>query len=331
LCLLLPQTFSGCKKSDAGGSSPRQVVVYCTVDQDVAERLFAEFQKRTGIKVLARFDMETSKVVSMVEKLRSEAAQPVADVYWSGEPFHTARMASEGLLERYESAETQSWPKEYADPQGRWYGYALRARVLVYNTQRVKEAEAPARLEDLLDAKWRGRVVMSSPEFGSTSGHMASLFAFYGPARAKALLEGFRANQLRLVASNSMAVRKVANGEADLCITDTDDACSGRRNGWPVAMKNLKHAGAGPLLIPCTVALVKGGPHAAEARELMAYLLSAEVEKALAESDLHTLPIRPELAAEFPAYRIDGSLPVSYDAVAEALPEAIRTANRILK
>jgi len=75
-----------------------QVVLYCSVDQEVAEPIIAQFEKQSGIKVLAKYDTEASKTVGLAQRIRAEAAAPAADVFWSGEIFHTIRLAREGLL-----------------------------------------------------------------------------------------------------------------------------------------------------------------------------------------------------------------------------------------
>ena len=74
--------------------------MYCSVDQEIAEPIIAEFEKQSGIKVLARFDTEASKTTGLVQKIKAEAASPVADVFWSSEIFHTIRLADAGLPHR---------------------------------------------------------------------------------------------------------------------------------------------------------------------------------------------------------------------------------------
>ena len=97
---------------------------------------------------------------------------------------------------------------------------------------------------------------MAAPEFGTTGGDVASWFAHYDSARATEILEGLKANDIRLVAGNSTAVRMVATGQADVCFTDTDDVYAAQRNGWPIAMNPLDQGGAGALVIPNTAALL---------------------------------------------------------------------------
>jgi iron(III) transport system substrate-binding protein len=307
------------------------VVLYCSVDQGIAEPIVADFQRQTGINVLARYDTEASKTVSLVQRLRAEARAPAADVFWSSEVFHTIRLAREGLLAPYHGSETEDWPAPFHDANGLWHGFALRARVIGYNTDRVSAEEAPKSLEDALDPKWKGRLVMASPAFGTTGGDVASWFAHYGPERAQGILRRLKANEVRVVAGNSTAVRMVATGQADICFTDTDDVYAGQRNNWPVALSFLDQGGDGVLVIPNTAALVKGGPHPEAAARLMSFLLGETVERMLAESDSHNSPVHASVAAEYGAYAIARPLTVDYEHVARYLPEAIKTAGEILR
>ncbi len=338
------------------------------MDQEVAEPIIARFEKQSGIKVLARYDTEASKTVGLVQRLRAEAAAPAADVFWSGEIFHTIRLAREGLLEAYRGEGvpplrvagilpavrgqdalvtkeqgpgspnairsrlgTRDALATFSDPNGCWYGFALRGRVIGYNTNRVPPAEAPKSLEAVLDPKWKGRLVMASPAFGTTGGDVASWFAHYGADRARQILRRLKDNGVRLVSGNSMAVRMVATGQADICFTDTDDIYAGQRNGWPVAMSFLDQGGDGVLTIPNTAALIKGGPHPENAELLMQFLLSEELEEMLVQSDSHNSPVHKEIARKYPQYAIPKPLGVDYARVADFLPEAIKTAREILE
>jgi iron(III) transport system substrate-binding protein len=305
-----------------------QVVLYCSVDQAIAEPIIAAFEQTSGIQVLTRFDTEASKTVGLVQRLRAEQQSPVADVFWSSEIFYTIRLAREGLFAPYRDEDTQNWPTYLKDPNGLWYGFALRGRVIGYHTERV--TEPPRSLEDVLDSQWQGRMVMAAPEFGTTGGDVASWFVHYGRGQAHTILQGLKTNHIRLVSGNSAAVRMVATGQADICFTDTDDVYAAQRNQWPVAMVPLDQAGDGSLAIPNTAARINQGPHPQAARALMAFLLSETVERHLAASDSHNSPIHSALQDEFKAYRLEKPLKISYERIADQLTAAIGTAREIL-
>lgn len=326
LCLLI---LASCKRFP--GPDQRQVVLYCSVDQTVAEPIIAEFEKLTGINVLARFDTEASKTVGLVQRIRAEAASPVADVFWSSEIFHTIRLARQSLLACYNSDQSKHWPVRFVDADARWYGFSLRVRAIGYNTVRVSSSDAPRSLEDLLESKWKGRVVMAAPEFGTTGGDVASWFAHYGREQARKILQLLKNNKIRLVDGNSTAVRMVATGRADICLTDTDDVYVAQRNGWPVAMNYLDQGGDGALAIPNTAAIIKGGPNPEEAGELMDFLLSERLEEMLARSDSRNFPIRRSLAEQLGLPPMPKFLDVEYEKIADQLPTAIQTAREILR
>lgn len=328
-CAAALAVLAGC--GDAKDDGAGEVVVYCSVDQDFARGILADFEKQTHVRVRARYDEEARKTTGLVQRLRAEKAAPLADVFWSSEIFQTIRLADEGILAACDADAAKGRPAQFADPNGRWHAFALRMRVIAYDTRRVKPDEAPKTLEDLLDAKWKGRLVMARPEFGTTRGDVASWFAHYGPDRAREILRGLKANGARFVQGNSTAVRTVARGEADLCFTDTDDVYVAQRNGWPIAMNPLDQGGKGALAIPNTAALVRGRPHEANARKLLAYLLSEKVELDLARSESHNMPVRPALAGQFGTYALGEPLKVDYRRVAEQMPAAMAAVKEIFR
>ena len=300
-------------------------------DQVEKDRRFLEKPEEVEVPAEQQPPVEAAKTVGLVNRIRAEAGGAGADVFWSSEIFYTIQLANEGLLAPYDSAATETWPEAFTDPERRWRGLAVRARVICYNTEHVKPGEAPKQLEDLLDPKWKGRIVMAEPSFGTTGGDVASWFVHYGEKRAREILAGLKANDIRLVAGNSTAVRAVSRGEAHVCFTDTDDVYAGQRNGWPVAMNYLDQGGNGVLAIPNTVMLLKGAAHPTEAGALIDFILGGRVETLLAESDSHNTPVAPAVAERFPQYRIPRPLKIDYAEVTEKLNESIRIAREILR
>ncbi len=324
---------AGCLFSCRKDSSAEEVVLYCSVDQAVAETIIARFEKQTGIKVKTRFDTEASKTVGLVQKIRAEKDHPVADVFWSSEIFYTIRLSREGLLEPFESEVVAEWPETFKDPGNHWYAFGLRGRVIAYNTTRVSESDAPGSLEDVLKEEWKNRVVMARPQFGTTGGDVASWFTLYGDEKAQQILKGLKENGIRIVDGNSTAVRMVATGQADVCFTDTDDVYAGKRNGWPIAMKMLGRNGKGTLTIPNTAAVVKGASNPKNAAVLMNFLLGGEAEKMLLQSDSHNWPVMPDTFSDIDAfneYRIVDPLKIDYERVTDDLENALRKAGEIL-
>ncbi len=326
LCLFF--ILISCKKQDS--AKLKEVVLYCSVDQEFAEPVIAQFEKQSGIKVKARYDTEANKTVGLVQKLRSEASKPAADVFWSNEIFYMIRLAEEGLFAPYESEETKNWPEIYRDKSKLWYGFGLRARAIAYNSNKVKAEDAPKTLEDCLDSKWKGRIAMASPESGTTGGDVASWFAHYGSEKAIEILKALKDNKVQIVTGNSVALKMVYTGQADICFTDTDDVYAAQRNGYPVAMNFLRQGDQGPLVIPNTAALIKNAPHPEEAKKLLDFIFSEQLEELLVRSDSHNCPIRPELVEKYKKYEIPDHLNIEYGKIADQLTTSIEKAKEIL-
>jgi iron(III) transport system substrate-binding protein len=232
-----------------------------------------------------------------VARLAQERSRPRCDVFWNNEIARTIQMKDMGLLEAYFSPAAEGIPEAFRDEEGYWTGFAARARVLAYNTELVDPGEVPRAIEELADERWRGRIAMAYPLFGTTATHAAVLFADWGEERARAFFEALAANQVRIVEGNATACRMVAAGEIPLALTDTDDATLLRSQGKSVDFVMLGHGDEGALLIPNTVALIKSGPNPQAGRRLIDYLLSPEVESRLAHCPSAQIPLRPGVDA----------------------------------
>jgi iron(III) transport system substrate-binding protein len=283
--------FAGCLSSSNGPD----VVVYTALDAEFSEPVFADFSHETRIRVLPKFDTESTKTVGLAHAIMAEARRPRCDVFWNNEILNTLRLGQQGLLESYSPPIAQNYPAQYRCPRGTWHGFAARARVFVISTRLLKESEYPTSVYDMTDAKWKGRVGIAKPLFGTTATHAASLFALIGSEKAKDFFRALKANDVRILSGNKQVALAAAAGEIAFGLTDTDDALIELENGRPVAVvyPDRGEHQMGTLFIPNTVAVIKGCPHPAEAKRLIDYLLSPHVEAKLARSASAQIPLNP--------------------------------------
>lgn len=265
---------------------PETVVVYTAFDSIFAERVFEEFTRQTGIRVKAQFDIEEAKTVGLVSRIIAERADVQADVFWNGESMRTCMLQAHGLLAPYDSPSATRIPDAWRAGDRTWTGFGARARVIVYNTERVREP--PRTFEALTEARWKGRVAMANPRFGTTAAHVAALYHVWGEARARRFFERLKANDLRVVGGNSHVRDLVARGEFDVGLTDTDDVWIGIDRGDPIQMVLPEPT----LLIPNTAALIAGAPHPGPARKFLDFLLHADRERQMAEGRSRQMPVR---------------------------------------
>ena len=283
----------GCWSSPEG-----QVVVYCAQDAEFAEPVFADYASQTGIEVRPKFDVESTKTVGLAEALLAERGRPRCDVFWNNEILHTLRLEKEGLLEAYVAGADARFPASARSPDGTWRGFAARARVLLVNTQLLPEAERPKSIVDLANPKWRGRVAVAKPLFGTTATHAACLFAAWGDVRAKTFFTDLKRNDVRILAGNKRVAEAVSAGQIVFGLTDTDDALGEIDKARPVAIvyPDQEADGLGTLLIPNTLAVLRNAPHPEAARRLVEYLLSPGVERRLADGPSGQIPLQSSVA-----------------------------------
>jgi iron(III) transport system substrate-binding protein len=284
LCLLL---FGAC------GRGP-DVVVYCALDEEYATPVLHEFEQRTGLKVQAYFDVEANKSVGLRRRLQQEAPRPICDVFWNNEVVQTVVLAEGGLLQPYRSPASDGIGDGWRDARDRWCGFAARGRILIVNTEKRPEDRRPKGLADFLDPTNAGQCAMAEPLTGTTAAHAAAWLERLGVQATLERIAALRANRVSFVPGNAHVMRLVRDGQLDFGWTDTDDCQSAIAAGFPVTMvvPDQELDGEGLVIIPNTVALVAGAPHAEAGRKLVDFLLSTDVEALLAAGGSAQIPLR---------------------------------------
>ncbi len=279
-----------------GGGDP--LVVYCAHDAVFAEEILRAFERRTGIPVAVRYDAEATKSLGLVEQLLRESP-PRADVFWNNEPLGTIALAEAGRLAPHRGAGWARIPAAYRDPEGRWAGFAARLRVWIVNMERLPaEPGTPARI---LAGPDLSRVAIAKPLYGTTLTHYAALRRVRGAEALTAWHRDLVHRGARIVNGNAAVQRAVAEGICDLGLTDTDDYFAAKDAGKPVGMLPARLDDGRTVCIPNTVAILAGTPRESAAEALADYLLSADVELALANGPSRQIPLGPVAEDRLPA------------------------------
>jgi len=275
------------------GEAADTVVVYSALDREFAEPVLNAYAKGTGVRVLSKFDVESTKTVGLTNLIVAEAARPRCDLFWNNEILNTLRLKEKGLLAPFRPARAGDLPETFRAKDGTWYGFAARARVLVVNTRLVAASDRPGGINDLLDPRWKGKVGIAKPLFGTTATHAACLFAAWGDVKAKAYFRGLKANGVQVLSGNKGVAQAVGSGQLAFGLTDTDDATGEVDAGNPVAIvyPDREPGGLGTLFIPNTLAVLKGAPHPGAAEALADHLLSPGVEATLANGPGAQIPL----------------------------------------
>ena len=179
--------------------------------------------------------------------------------------------------------------------------------------RRVTPGDAPKSIFDLADPKWKGQVAMADPRFGSTSFHVAALYALAGDEKMDDFFRRLKANGVRIVDGNSVVRDLVARGDVKVGLTDTDDVNVALEDGQPIAMVLPDKDGLGVPVMPNMVSLIANAPHSDDARRLIDYLLSPDVERQLAQSEAVQIPLHAGVPGPKNIPAIDTFKPMTLD------------------
>jgi iron(III) transport system substrate-binding protein len=313
ISVVLAAAGSAACSSESTPDARRQVTVYVSTDRVFSEPVLREYEKRSGVTVNAVYDTEETKSTGLANRLLAEKARPQCDVFWSNEPVRTLVLKSRDVLAPYRSPSARGIPRVLVDPGGYWTGFSARIRVIAYNTRLVKPDEAPRSVFDLADPRWRGQAAIADPRFGSTSFHVAALYALAGDEKMDDFFRRLKANGVHVVDGNSVVRDLVVRGEVKVGLTDTDDVNVAMENGDPIAMVLPDKDGLGVPVMPNMVSLIANAPHPEEGQKLIDYLLSPEVERQLAESEAVQIPLHAGVKGPKNIPAIDTFRPMTLD------------------
>ena len=194
-----------------------EVNIYSYRQEVLIRPLLDEFTKSTGIKVNIIFQKDAG-----IERLKAEGKASPADVVLTVDVANLVQLEDAGLLQPVKSATIEkNIPAQYRDPEGKWFGLSLRARIVVYNPAKVKKEELTT-YEALADSNWAKRICIR------TSGHTynlaltSSIVAANGAAKAQEWANGFAKNLARAPTGGDRdQIQAVAAGVCDLAIVNT--------------------------------------------------------------------------------------------------------------
>ena len=199
-------------------AAAEEVMLYTHRHYEADDALFAEFTKKTGIKV----NVVKSGADQLMERLKQEGDRTPADLLMTADAGRLHRAKSMDLLQPVTSEVlTAAIPNALRDPEGHWFGFTSRARVIVYAKDRVKPSELST-YEALADKQWRGRVLARSSSNVYNQSLLASIIAAHGEAKASEWASAVRKNMARAPqGSDRDQMRAVAAGLADVAIVNT--------------------------------------------------------------------------------------------------------------
>lgn len=269
------------------------IVSYVALDREFSEPILKRYETETGKAIRAKYDVESTKTIGLVNLIRTEAQRPRADLFWNNEIINTIRLKRLGLLASHVPVQAADFPSLFRDPENQWHGFAARARILLINRKAIRKGPAPTSIFDLAAPQWRGQTAIAKPFFGTTATHAACLYASQGTRVADQFFASLKKNDVQILSGNKPVAEAVASGQAAFGLTDTDDALVVQSQGhdveivYPDQTKN----GMGTLFIPNTLALIQNGPNPTAASKLLDWLYRPEIETLLSNGPSGQIPV----------------------------------------
>ncbi len=201
--------------SCSNSNSSEVLKVYSGRHYDV-EKAFTQFQKETGIEV----EFLTGNDSELRERIQAEGEDTEADVYLTVDAGNLASATKDGIFQPMDSPKLDAViPKNYRDPDGNWYGLAIRARTIVYNTESLSLDDAPTTYEELAEPEWKGRVCLRNANNPYQQSLVASMIAVHGEDETLQILEGW-ADNAEIYANDVELIEAMAAGACDVGIAN---------------------------------------------------------------------------------------------------------------
>ena len=271
----------------------QEVVVYSARIEQLIKPMFDAFTKETGIKVKYTTDNEGA----LLARLEAEGKNTPADMLITADAGNLWAAARAGLLKPVQSEVLgKNIPAHLRDPQNEWFGLSIRARTIIYNTNKVKPAELST-YEDLASPKWNNRLCLRTSKKVYNQSLVAMMIAEHGEAEAEKIVKGWVGNLATdPLSDDTRALEFVAAGKCDVTLVNTyyfgrlmqKDPALPLAVFWPNQSQGSVHvnvSGAG---------VTRYGKHSKEAIQLLEFLSSDKAQNLFADVNME-YPANPNI------------------------------------
>jgi iron(III) transport system substrate-binding protein len=256
-----------------------KVVWYTSLALPTAEKIGKLFEAAyPGIKV----EVQRTGSQRILQRVMQEqqANLKLVDVIHTSDAGHFVLLKEKKLLMKYTPAGVDAFPAGFKDKDGYYFTLRATVNVIAYNTKLVSAAEAPKTWKDLLDPKWKGKLVTAHPGYsGVISTHVLALVHLHGWDYFKQLAQ----NKLMLVQSAVDPAGVVASGERAVAVDGGDYYYyQMKKKGNPIEVVYPKE---GVPLVVSPTAIASFAPHPNAAKLFTDFTFTRELQQVMADSE----------------------------------------------
>jgi iron(III) transport system substrate-binding protein len=272
------QTFAQDARLEAAKKEGK-VVWYSSLAVPSTEKIAKMFEAAyPGIKVEVHRTGSQRVLQRLMQELQANIKN--ADVVHTSDAGHFVLLKEKNLLMKYTPAGGEKFPSGFKDKDGYHYGLRSTLSVIAFNPKIIPPAEAPKTWKDLLDPKWRGKLVTAHPGYsGIIATHVLALVNQYGWDYFKQLAQ----NKLMLVQSANDPAQVVASGERPISVNGSEYFFyQTQKKGNPIQIVYPKE---GVPLIVSPTAITSFAPHPNAAKLFTDFTFTREVQQVLADTE----------------------------------------------
>lgn len=262
--------------------SEQSMLVYSARKEHLIKPLFDAFQKDTGIQV----NFVTDEAQPLLARLEAESERSPADLFMAVDAGNLWQATQKNILRPTDSKLlTDRIPAAYRDPQNQWFGLSLRARTIVYSTERVKPEDLST-YEALADAKWKKKLCLRTSQKVYNQSLVAMLIQRWGAEKTETIIKGWVDNLATEVFSDDTAlIKAIAAGQCDVGIVNTYyyGALANEQKDLPVAVFWANQKAGGVHVNLSGAGITKHAPHPELAQQLLEWLVSDKAQAMFAE------------------------------------------------
>lgn len=293
--------LGSCRRGD--NSPQSKLLIYTPHGQAQLRDFIARYKQQHPEVDIQFLDMGSREIL---DRVRAERNRPQADLWWGAAHTTFQTAADENLLASYRPTWADKVPASSRDEQDRWYGIYETPEVIVYNSEAVRPEDAPRDWDDVLDPKWRDKVLIRNP---NPSDSMRAIFGamiwrFYkdtgSPEKGYEWLRNLDRNVHEYTADGTLLMQKLARREGLVSLWNLPDVWVYKdQRGFPLSYVLPP---SGTPVITDGIAIVRGAPNEAEARRFYEFVTTPESFVHAAKA-YYRIPVRTDVdRSQLPAW-----------------------------
>ena len=292
-----------------GAKKEGTVMWYCSMNAEDAKKLTDNFNKKYPFVKVEFFRSNSTKVLHRI-MTETKTGRYLFDVVGvSG--FEIYQMIKSGLVQPYHSPESKAYPELFKDLRGYWTDYFDSYAIIGYNTKQIAKGQQPKDWPDLLDPKWKGKLMVDSEDVR----WYATILDRWGEKKGRDFMKALAKQDMLIRSGSSLIAQLLVAGEAPMGMVNVHTMERMKGRGAPVDWV----ATTDPIVVSLhPIGLAAKPAHPNAGKLLIDFILSKEGQALIMEmgrtparpgtdtrsdaSQLKLFPTRPELAERYPQY-----------------------------